>query len=489
MRAGFKLTLIALAISFSNGFAQVAGTQYFMNSLPQFVNNNPAFMPRYKFALGLPGSMIDVNYSNSGFSYNDLTRKENGKRIADLTRLTSSLPERTYITTTAQVDLFRLGLRVGPSAYLSINSTVRGYGRTMIPRDAISLLVNGNAPYVGQSASISPEIEMTSFWENSAGLAISPIEDLNVGARVKVLRGFVNMNTATANATISVADNYSLTMAADMDVRSSGVKNFGDEDFSLTNYSGNNGLAFDLGATYKLFNKLTLSASILDIGAIKWKNNLTQYTLDKSKANYTFSGVDMNRVVEGDSEYGQALVDSLEVNFKPEEKIGVAYRTALPTKTYLSANYEVMKNFSVGTVLYTEIFQGRVNTGLTIGMNKHFGRVLSTTLSYTMSNRSYNNLGAGLSLNLAPVQIYVVGDNLLRLPMSLIANGNVNEYLNSTQVFNLRLGVNFVWGWMNDDGKKIEDKSYNSRRKSTKATTDKSKHPSAPHVNMRKKKK
>jgi hypothetical protein len=477
-----------VAISVTNSFAQVAGTQYFMNSLPQFVNNNPSFMPRYKFALGLPGSMIDVGYSNSGFSYNDLTRKENGKRIADLTKLSTTLPEKSYITTTAQVDLFRLGLRIGPSAYLSINSTVRGYGRAMIPRDAISVLVNGNAAYVGQTASISPEIEMTSFWENSAGLAISPTENLNVGARVKILRGFVNANTATANATIAVAQNYSITMAADMDVRTSGLKNFGDDDFSLTNYSGNGGLAFDLGASYKFFDKLTVAASILDVGAIKWKNNLTQFTLDKSKASYTFSGVDMNRLVEGDSEYGQSLMDSLETKFKPEEKQGVAYRTALPMKSYMSATYEVMKNFSVGTVLYNEVFQGRVNTGLTFGMNKHFGRVLSTTLSYTMSNRSYNNLGAGLSLNFAPLQIYVVGDNLLRLPISAIAHGNVNEYINSTQVFNLRMGVNFVWGWMKDDGKKVEDKSYNSKRSKVKTSSDKAKHPAAPHINMRKKK-
>ncbi|MEJ0029479.1 MAG: DUF5723 family protein [Bacteroidota bacterium] len=73
--------------------------------------NNPAFVPKYKFALGLPGSMLDFNYYNNGFSYNDVTSQSNGKRVANLSKLTSVLPPKTYVTTVAQIDLFRLGLK------------------------------------------------------------------------------------------------------------------------------------------------------------------------------------------------------------------------------------------------------------------------------------------------------------------------------------------------------------------------------------------
>lgn len=486
MRARLFFSLL-LATGCSQAFAQIEGTQYFMNSLPQYVGNNPAFFPRYKFALGLPGSMIGVGHWNSGFNNNDFIRVEDGKRIADLTRLSAALPEKTYITSIAQMDLFRLGLRITPSAYLSINSSVRGYTRVMMPRDVISLVADGNEQYVGKTAKLSPEAEGTFYWENAIGLAVSPTDNLTVGARVKVLRGFVNVNTERADLTMSVAENYSGTLAADMSIRTSGIQN-ADDGFSLSNYSSNNGVAFDLGATYRLFNKLTVAASIVDIGGIKWKNDTYQYTLDRSKANYTFPGIDVKRMVEGDSEYFGSLTDSLEAKFKPEEKEGSAYGTMLPTKVYASASYEVMKNFNVGTVLYAESFMGRFGTGWTLAANKHFGRVLSTSVSYTVSNRSFNNLGAGLSLNLAPIQIYVVGDNLLRLPLSVAANKNMNEFLNSTQVFNFRMGMNFVWGWMKDSGKKIEDKSFNSRKKGAKTSTDKSKQPSPSQINIRKKK-
>jgi len=479
MKILLSVTLIAMV---HVAVAQIAGTQYFMNSLPQYVTNNPAFMPKYKFALGLPGSMIDVNYYNNGFNYNDVSKNENGKRVATLSRLMSALPEKTYITSTAQVDLFRLGLKIGPGAYLSLNSSVRGYGRAMVPKDAMALVVNGNESYVGKTTNISPGGEMMMFWENAVGLAVSPSENLTVGARLKVLRGFLNVNTAAVNGSISVSDDHTTTLSTDMNLQTSGLQNF-DDRFRLTNYSRNHGLAFDLGATFKPFDKLTVAASLVDLGAIKWKDNTYQYTIDKTKASYTFRGFDIDKLVEGESQDG-AVVDSIKTKFKPDEKQGDAYTTALPGKAYISVNYDVMKNFSVGTVIYAEKYMGRVATGMTLGMNKHFGKVLSTSLSYTMSNRSFNNLGAGLSLNLAPLQIYVVGDNLLRMPLSVIAHKNLDEFINSTQVFTFRAGVNFVWGWTGDG----KNGSFNNKKRGVKPS-DKGKQPTPSTINVRKKKK
>ena len=478
-----RLSLFVVLTALSgNAFAQIAGTQYSMNSLPQYVTNNPAFIPKYKYSFGLPGSMIDFNYYNNGFNYNDVTTLDKGKHIADLSKLTSALPPKTYITTVAQIDIFRLGLKVGKSSYLSVNSNVREYSRAMIPKDALSLLVSGNAPYVGKTASISPAGEMQLFWENSVGLGVPISQKLSVGARLKFLRGFMNVNTTSANATVSVADNYNLTLAADMNVKTSGIHNAGD-GFKLSNYSGNNGLGMDLGATFKPMDKLTLAASLVDIGAIKWKNDTYHYTLNKSRANYTFEGVDASKLVEGNSDYGKSLADSLKARFKPDEKAGSSYVTALPGKAFISADYMVARNFRATGVIYAERFNGRTFSGITVGANKHFGKVLSTTLSYTVSNRSFNNLGAGLSLNLAPLQIYVVGDNLLRMPLSIMAHQNMNDFINSTQVFTLRAGINFVWGWSDD----IKKDSYNSRRSNVKSSSDPDKQPAPDNVKKRKK--
>lgn len=457
MKGRFILLIIALAIVFNESKAQVATTQYFMNSLPQYVTNNPAFIPKYKFALGIPGSMVDVNYYNSGFRYKDAVVEENGVRTLVLPQLSAALPKKTYITSTSQVDLFRLGIKMGSKSYLSLNSAVRGFGRTMIPKDAIALLANGNAAYVGKTMNISPQGDMTMYWENSIGVAITPVKDLTVGARVKLLNGFVNASTVSANATIYTTED-TVTLAADLDARTSGRHSF-DDGFKLSNYAGNSGVAFDLGATFKPIEKLTLAASFIDIGSIKWKNDLTQYTLDKSRAVYKYTGLEVDKILNGESSSDQ-IVDTLKARFTPQEKAGSPYSTMLPAKMLISATYDVRNNFSVGSMVYAERFNGRLATGWSVGLNKHFGKVISTSLSYSVSNRSANNLGAGLSLNFTPIQIYVVGDNLLRLPVSTLIHQGAEEFVKSTQVFTLRAGVNFVWGWTTDDTKQ----SYNSRK-------------------------
>lgn len=440
----------------SFGYAQVAGTQYFMNSLPQYVGNNPAFIPKYKFSLGLPGSMVDANYYNNGFTYNDFIENKDGRHVASLPRLSAAVPGKTYITANGQVDLFRLGIKIGNGSYLSLNSSVRGYSYSMIPKDAVALLADPNSIYEGRTVNISPRTDITSFWENSIGLAITPFNKVTLGARIKVLQGLTNANTIGAHASISTNTDDHVTLAASMNARSSGMNTIKDK-FRLSDYAGNNGFAFDLGVTFKPIEKLTVAASLVDIGAIKWRADLTQYTLDPSRATYTYTKADVDKILNDDDGAG-AIVDTLKAKFKPVEARGSAYSTMLPAKLLLSANYDFGKNFSVGTMMFAERMMGRVSTGFTVGANKHFGKIVSTTFSYTVSNRSYNNFGAGLSLNLTPLQFYIVGDNLLRLPVSAISHGNADEFVRSTQVFTLRAGVNIVWGWTSEAPKKVGKK-------------------------------
>ena len=73
------------------GYAQTEATSYFMNSIPQVAIHNPAFVPNYKFSIGLPFSSIMMGYSNNGFSYNDLVTRQDGNVSADLNKLVKSL--------------------------------------------------------------------------------------------------------------------------------------------------------------------------------------------------------------------------------------------------------------------------------------------------------------------------------------------------------------------------------------------------------------
>jgi hypothetical protein len=453
-----------LIFSSLTSLAQVEGTLHYMNSLPQVVVNNPAFVPKYNFSLGLPFSSLYQGYTNNGFSYNDLVTNKDGQVKADLSKWIKILPDKTYIAPALSLDFLRLGFRVNPKLYVTLNSTAKEYGHFVIPKGLASVFVEGNAPYVNSTINISPELEAISYHETAVGASFEVNKKLTVGGRVKLLHGVASITTQSSDVSIAVDENYHLTASADLNVKTSGINNITGPGFEITsewkNYIKNRGMAIDIGATYRLLDKLTLNASLIDIGSIGWKNDLYEYTLDKTKANYTFSGINADDLVNGTaSDFMDAQVDSIKTNFKLQEGTTTSYRTRLPGKIFLGGNFELMRSLNIGTVFFAEKFQGRFSPGWTTSLNSQLGRALSTSISYTMSNRSYNNFGAGLSFNFTPIQLYMVGDNLLRIPSSLMVHKNLNNYINTAQVINVRLGLNIVVGRNKGDKARIGSKA------------------------------
>lgn len=444
-----KLIITAIIGFFCDvAMAQNEGTLTFMNSLPQVTINNPAIVSKYKIAVGLPVSSVMLFYSNNGFTYNDVYKRVNDSVKADLPKLKSALSPNNYITQAFQMDLLRVGVRINPRLYVSLSSTAKVYNRILLPKDLMDVFIDGTASFAGRTATLSPKAESVTFLETALGGSYQIDEQLTVGARLKLLKGFTNVTTESATMNLSVDNsNYALSASAGMDVRTSGIQNFSQSNFSfgsnLGKYLSNTGFAFDIGATYRLQERITLGASLIDVGFINWQNNTYGYTLDPAKANYTFAGVDLNKVVNGDDKYLNSIGDTLQAKFKPKEGAIGSYSAPIPGKMYLSGMYDVRKNFSAGAVFFAEKFRGRFAAGITLGVNKHFGRFFSASGSYTITSNSFNNLGAGMSLNVSPVQIYIVGDNLLRMAVS---GSELNSFTNSTKFFNVRLGLNFVFG-------------------------------------------
>ena len=437
-----KFIVLCLIIS-SYASAQTEGTLFFMNSLPQVVYVNPAFVPKYKISVGLPGSSIMTGFSNNGFKVKDFISKENGIVTANLNNLYSNLKDKNYITQSAQIDLLRVSLRVNSKLYLTYNSSIKIFNRLMLPKDIMGILVEGTTPFIGSSANAAPKIESLAWMEHAVGGAYSINDKLKIGARVKLLSGIVNATTKNSELKLAVDnDTYAITMSGSMDVRTSGIQNIDRAQFG--NIFKNTGFGIDVGATYQLLKKLSLSASITDLGFIKWKNDTYGYTLDKATAKYTFKGIDLGEVFNGNSSYLNSVGDSIQKNFEPKEGVIGSYKSSTPTKIYAGGTYEIVKNFSAGVVLHSEMFRGRTSAGATLGVVKNFGKWFTLSGTYTMANNSYNNIGLGTSLNLSPFQFYLVGDNVLRMAFS---GKEINNFVNSTKQFNIRAGLNIVFKW------------------------------------------
>lgn len=429
--------LLMLGLIAGSLHAQQENTLHAMRSIPQSGYSNPAFAPNYKFFIGLPGISSDyISIANTGFAYSDLfQRTSDDSLILTLPKMQGKLKKKNYISNQAQVDLLSFGFKVNARMYFTYNFSAKTYTRFMYPKGLTQLLVEGNAGAIGSTISMSPSFQGQAYLEHGFGVSYIHDNKLSLGLRFKYLKGGLNINTESASFDLATSEDYYLTLSGDANIKTSGVQGFEDLEAdlnysSISEFTSNNGFAFDLGAAYRVNDKMNVSLSLLDLGSIKWKRDLYGYSLDKNTASYTYKGVDL----ANDNESG--LFDSLEANFELEEGLIEAYRTALPCRMYLSGNYELSRNLYTGLTLFAEKYHGRFMSGVSANINKDFGRRLNLALSYSAINNAYNNVGFGFVVKVAALQFYGVSDNIVNVALSPT---NFNQ-------INARVGINLLFG-------------------------------------------
>src|SRR5690606_37458498 len=150
--------------------------------------------------------------------------------------------------------------------------------------------------------------------------------------------------------------------------------------------------------------RFSVSFSVLDLGVINWTENVRDYV---SEGQYTFNGVDYD-LNDGDfDDAADAISDSLEKALDFREEDGNSFTRAVPTSYYVGGQFHLTPKSSVGVV-----YNGRSWSGLTkhnFGVNYvgRFSKWFQLMVNYSVINGTYNNIGGGLSLNLAGLQIYV----------------------------------------------------------------------------------
>ncbi len=209
-------------------------------------------------------------------------------------------------------------------------------------------------------------------------------------------------------------------------------------DFSSE--GGNTGFGFDLGITANLTDKLTLSASIIDIGSITWKTDTYEYT---TRGKYNYGGLDLFSYSNADTLNTQLLTEDLEriadeltdkLDIRNTTEPGYSYTTPLHTRGYLSGTYQLMDDLTVGALFYFDNTRIGTQPGFAISARKPFGKWVTAGATYAVRNGRFNNLGVNATGHFGPLQIYLATDNII---------GAVNP-LGSKNV-NLRLGFNLVF--------------------------------------------
>ncbi|MBL4710609.1 MAG: hypothetical protein JKY48_19450 [Flavobacteriales bacterium] len=434
-------TLLCLCFLLMNSAkAQQDFLMYNMNDIPQSSYSNPSNQFNGKVFIGLP--LLSSNYysvSNSGFAYSDAIKKDGDSLLLDFKSLIKELEDNNFTSFNTKIDLFSLGFQIGKRTQISVNVTENINFRFNYTKDFIRFIYEGNGAFEDNTANFK-DIGISANYYREYGLNLSHqfTNKLRLGTRLKYLYGIANIYSKKTDVSLSTDPNtFALSAQADVDIKTSGIDNFDDTEISdFINGKDNSGFGIDLGANYELNKKISFNASILDLGYINWNSDNKNFTIPGGQ--YTYRGIEFDAFTAGSDSSGNTsfdrVLDSLEEAFDVKETTE-GYTTPLVSRVYLGANYKLNEKIIFGGLIQSEFFKGNVSPSFTASVNYKATKWISLATSFTVINRSFNNIGFGFNINPGPVQLYVISDNIL---------GAIQpQHARHAQ---LRFGINFIIG-------------------------------------------
>jgi hypothetical protein len=491
MIRNFKyLMIIILAVISSSTEAQYTQALYYMN-LPQNHLLNPASRPTNRAYLGLPVlSGINFSANNNFINFSDIFIKGqrdsllsffNSEENAD--KFLAKISDKNSIKPEATVPLFGLGFTAGRGIYIFLDINERVDGNISFPGSIFHLALKGNEQFVGSKINLaSLNGYMKYYREVGLGFSKNYTNKLRIGVKGKLLFGIASASVDNRSLGISVnEEDYTHKLDADIIVNLSAplivYKNqdntidsiiFDESKFNTTTgkiryftNTKNIGLGIDLGATYDINDKFTVSAAITDVGFIKWKTDVNNLHI---KSSFNFSGLNMVNVINGTMTFdslANEMLDSLKNSFTADQNKN-PFTNYLPSRIILSGSYNLTKIINIGLLSCTSVIDKQISEALTLSTNLNLNNSLSVSLAYTAANHRYDNLGAGLAFRTGFLQFYGVVD---RIPFSwnriIVSSnqttGNKNSIVIPTNwnTINARIGINLVFG---NKVKKKDDK-------------------------------
>ena len=420
--------------------AQSGLTLYNFNGVPQSLHMNPGYDQQARLWIGLPAiSGVYVGYHNSAFTPFDLL--ETGTDVNEnLDNIINGLEDNSQLALRQELDLLGVGFRT-KVGFFTLGARLTNDYVTDYPKDLMRFARFGNAAEDLRSANISDwDFELISRYDYYVGWQSKFLEDrLSVGARVKYIFGMANFYAEQTDISIVTQDNSSLTLRTDMVLRTSGAVDFINEggfeniDLTKTIFPENRGFGFDFGGTFDITDQIQVSASVLDIGSITWKAN--NYDL-VSKGFFEFNGADADLAADEpiDEDFFDDLRDSIFNALEFDTVAGASYTRSLSPRMFIGGTYDFNEKHSVGVLMQARFFDGDMYNNYSVNYVGRVSRAFQYTVSYSIINNTFNNVGAGFSARLGPVQLYAVSDNVLHMIFP--------AQLQST---NIRLGINLTF--------------------------------------------
>lgn len=413
--------------------AQYLRSSYFMEGTSARLQLNPGLQPtKGYFNIPVIGS-FNVAASSNVLGTSDIVDiLKSGSDLYSNDKLFDRLTTDNRLNVNLNTDILSFGWYRG-KGFWSFNVGVRTDFGAALSKDMFSMMrtMNGfsleSIAGTNQNYSLSNQtLNLKAYAEVGLGYSRRITENLTVGARVKVLLGLaraeMNVNKFDLNLEVpdlndadfqesasrgelSPSDWYGkgYSYAADADVittlKGGGMtfdQNGMIDDFDLE--AGDLGIAgsgfgIDLGASYRVWDNLTVSASVLDLGFLKWKKSETTVATVTGEANEVITPDNYDRYIGGD------FLSFERFDFKEGSPEKVKTKTRLYSTLLLAGEYGLLNNkVSVG-VMYTARFaQPKTLNELTFLATVRPKNWFNASVSYSPIQAGGKSMGLALKL-------------------------------------------------------------------------------------------
>lgn len=448
-------------------------TAYFLDGYTYAYKMNPAFQgERGFFAIPVLGKVSLGLESNLGLS--TFVKMSDGKLITFLhpdfteTEFLDRMRHGNMMFTNIDMPVIAFGFRTG-KAYHTIDLSVRADAAANLTKDLFHFVKVGSSDGTDTwdisdfGARAEARVELAYGYSRRFG------EKVSVGARVKALVGVAKadvgmetMNLKLNGEEWAVNAKGNAGFAGILDVRTQGQTGSATDpsqkdliDWNSMNIlptdelmeylnSPSLGFAADLGVSIDLLEYLTVSASVLDLGFIGWKNVVNATAPETS---WSFKGLD-NLRLDGDTDIAgefETLGDEMlgAINFKKTNDGGFLNSLSATAHLGVEARLPFYKRLSVGA-LGTHRFAGAYSwTEGRFSINWALLRIFSLSGSYAVSNMG-NSFGGAVNIHMPGFTLFAGLDSFMPLTNVTSMYIPIDE-LNT----NLSFGLNLAFGKYN----------------------------------------
>jgi len=438
---------------------------YFPETLPQTTRVNPAHMPEKSFYITLPSPAVVLQMNPS---LNAAVQRENEAWISplhnnfDYPRLYQSAGNIVNINAEAGLSILGFGFKTGDH-HFGVSLSVKSASQVSAPSDALRITEKG-FPHNSFFDFSKTHLKQVAYKEIAITYARQWNENLSLGISLKPLFGMVgavskihtlSLHTSRTvwrgevDATISASGPVELEQSALEDIPDSYSisNNLADRIPEYLTSWKNAGLGFDIGAKLETVGPWTFSVSLIDLGWMQFKNELTQMSF---QGTYTYDGIEMSGFDEQQlDDHLDELVDTLNqvldynVSHQP-------FATVLTPKLYAGAAYRIRPNLKAGFLSRTTFQKKRWNQEFNTSLNYRPLSWLELNAGYSFRINGSNGPGGSLIIGNSPLQFFIAADYLPpRYAMVTFDDYDPIPVLPNQRDLSLQFGINLKFDQFN----------------------------------------